>query len=121
MKNTIKDKKVNDFIKSLTYECDLSWNCEMPQDAIQPVSIEIEEPSTSDTATEYLTSLIEDIDNKLHHLIEIMPALPETATDGVYCSKDNLISSIISVSRTIDNIVEDCDSVLNNNQTDSCY
>lgn len=96
-------------------DAEIAWSCEGPHDSMQPsMNITVVKPEGEAEKT-YLQSLISEISEKLSKLLEICENLPTDRDRGVYFTKEELISRMISISNQIDSIIIDAESASSEN------
>ena len=108
--------ETNKFLDDLFEEdCEFGWSCEQPQPpTARNITVVSQEGQAEET---YLKSLIEEIGEKLAEIVDKASSLPDDRGRGVFLTKEDLISRIISINNTVDTLLNDMEEISNSTAT----
>jgi hypothetical protein len=96
--------ETNKFLDELFQEdCEFEWQSDRPTSTSNALNITVVKPEGAAEET-YLAELASEIGEKISEIIDKSKSLPSERDRGVFLTKEELISRLISVSNTLDQL-----------------
>lgn len=90
-------------------DAEFGWACEKPCDGHSIANITVTKPEGAAEVT-YIKSLVSELSEKLMEIVDKVDSLPDERDRGYTFTKEECISRLISVSNSIDSILEEIDA-----------
>ena len=106
-----ENSETNKFLDELFEEdCTFGWECEAPQTSTNNALNITVVKKEGEAERSYLMSLAEEIAEKLSEVIDKFDEIPDEKDRSNFFNKSELISRVISLSNSIDGIIQDIES-----------
>lgn len=103
--------ETNKFLDEIFEEdCTFGWECQAPQTATDNALNITVVKKEGEAEKTYLMSLAEEIAEKLSEIVDKFDEIPTEKDRSNFFNKSELISRVISVSNSIDGIIQDIES-----------